>query len=237
METAQGPVADEVRLEMRGRFARSRARARKGRLPLPIIERYGATRLPSTLKLSWAPQITTKGRTAGMPRTILAVEDDPLNMRLFHDILAWQGYETMEAGDSDRAFALVGARTPDLVLLDIQLPGASGLDLVRRFKQDARLRSVPIIAVTALALRDHEKMIRDAGVDAYVSKPFSVADLMEIVRRHLPPDDREPASGVGAESREFVSGDHDAEENEEEEQEEPTSWSIAPGFSLVEREP
>ncbi len=151
-----------------------------------------------------------------MARTILAVEDDPLNMRLFRDMLTWQGFTMVEAGDGERALALAAADPPDLVLLDIQLPGMSGLDLVRRFKEDARLRSVPIVAVTALALREHERLVHASGVDAYVTKPFSVAELLEIVRRHLPPEEPVPNDA------DATDGDDGA----------LRPWSVAPGFSM-----
>ncbi len=156
-----------------------------------------------------------------MARTILAVEDDPLNMRLFREILTWQGFTVVEARDAPHAIALAGECIPDLVLLDIQLPGMSGLDLVRRFKDDARLRDVPIIAVTALALRHHQQMICDAGVDAYVSKPFSVSALMEIVRRHLPAD--KPSEPPPSD----LPGDDD----------DLPPWTVASGFSMTDPKP
>ncbi len=157
-----------------------------------------------------------------MPRTILVVEDDRLNMRLFHDLLTCEGYETLEAGDGEAALALTEGIRPDLVLLDVQLPGMSGLDLVHRLKGDPRLSTVPIIAVTALALRSHESLIRASGVDAYVTKPFSVSELMQIVRGHLP---AERAPGPAGE-------DDGSGGDAEEESPGVRPWSFAPGFSL-----
>jgi two-component system, cell cycle response regulator DivK len=212
---------EDIRLDMRGLFALGRGRIHSPRVPLPTIVARRGVRGRTTLNLQWSEPAKKARRTARMPRTILAVEDDPLNLRLFHDMLTWRGYATLEANDVSHALALAGERTPDLVLLDVQLPGLSGLDLVRRFKADARLRNVPIIAVTALALRSHEEMIRAAGVDDYVTKPFSVAELMETVQRHLPAEASEPESATA---------DEPATDGE------PKPWAVAPGFSLSEPE-
>jgi two-component system, cell cycle response regulator DivK len=153
-----------------------------------------------------------------MPSTVLVVEDDRLNMRLFHDLLTCEGFDTLEAMNGETALELARDTRPDLVLLDIQLPGMSGLDVVRRFKEERRLGAIPIIAVTALALKSHESLIRASGVDAYVTKPFSVAELMRLVRSYLPTD---PLPSPDAE-------DADAEP--------APPWTVAPDFSLHEPE-
>ncbi len=209
---------DDIRLDMRGRLAPARERINSRGAPLPIIEprHRGRGRLGQYL-LRWTQPANGQRKAVRVARTILAVEDDPLNLRLFRDMLTWQGYETIEATNAAQALAAVDTCTPDLVLLDIQLPGLSGLDVVRHFKEDLRLRAVPIIAVTALALRSHEATIRASGVNDYVTKPFAISDLMEIVRRHLPPDGDAPLPDEGA---------------TDETADDLPPWSVSPGFSF-----
>ena len=119
--------------------------------------------------------------TAG--KTILVVEDNELNMKLFHDLLEVQGYKILQTGDGNEAFDLAQKHRPDLILMDIQLPEKSGLEVTREIKAEPQLRDIPIIAVTAFAMRDDEERIRAAGCDDYLAKPISVTGFLEKVKR------------------------------------------------------
>jgi two-component system cell cycle response regulator DivK len=124
-----------------------------------------------------------------MPKKILVVEDDLLNMRLFHDLLGSRGYDTVETGDGREAVELARLHRPDLILLDIQLAGMSGLEVARRLKADAGLGAVPVVAVTAFALRNDERRIRDSGCDAYIAKPFAIQTLLDVIEANIRSDD------------------------------------------------
>lgn len=116
-----------------------------------------------------------------MAKTILIIEDDALNMRLFNDLLQSQGYNTVQTMDGREAVALVRETLPDLILMDIQLPEISGMELTRTIKADDELRDIPIVAVTAFAMKGDEERIRESGCDGYISKPISVPNFLETV--------------------------------------------------------
>ena len=120
-----------------------------------------------------------------MSHTILIVEDDELNMKLFDDLLSSQGYRTLQSGDAIMALEKARQERPDLILMDIQLPRISGLEAAKWLKEDENLRHIPVIAVTAFAMKGDEERIRDGGCEAYVSKPIAIADFLDTVRRHL----------------------------------------------------
>lgn len=120
-----------------------------------------------------------------MAKTVLIVEDNELNMKLFHDLLEAHGYNTIETRNGIEALDLARAHRPDLILMDIQLPEVSGLDVTRWIKEDDDLRSIPIIAVTAFAMKGDEERIRQGGCEAYISKPISVSKFIETVRTYL----------------------------------------------------
>lgn len=120
-----------------------------------------------------------------MPETILIVEDDELNMKLFHDLLAAEGFDVLGAADGISALEIARRAVPDLILMDIQLPEVSGLEVTKWIKEDERLHHIPIVAVTAFAMKGDEEAIRDGGCEAYVSKPISIASFIATVRRHL----------------------------------------------------
>jgi two-component system cell cycle response regulator DivK len=120
-----------------------------------------------------------------MTKTVLIVEDDELNMRLFHDLLEAQGYRTLCTGEGLAAFELARKHKPDLILMDIQLPAISGLEVTRWLKEDADLAAIPVIAVTAFAMKGDEQRIRDGGCEAYIAKPISVSHFLETVGRLL----------------------------------------------------
>ncbi len=120
-----------------------------------------------------------------MKKRILIVEDNDLNLKLFRDLLAAHGYETLETKDGLEAIMLTRNERPDLVLMDIQLPEISGLDVTRRLKADESISNIPIIAVTAFAMKDDEEKILSAGCEAYISKPISIQPFLNTVRRFL----------------------------------------------------
>ena len=121
-----------------------------------------------------------------MPKTVLIVEDNQLNMKLFHDLLEAHGYQTVGTRNGIEALDLARKHKPDLILMDIQLPVLDGYEAARRIKAEPTLRNVPIIAVTSYALAGDEAKARAAGCDAYISKPFSPRQLLAKVRELLP---------------------------------------------------
>ena len=120
-----------------------------------------------------------------MTKTVLIVEDNELNMKLFHDLLDAQGYETLQTREGLQALALAREHRPDLILMDIQLPEISGLEVTKWLKEDAELRAIPVVAVTAFAMKGDEERIREGGCEAYLSKPISVGKFIETVRHFL----------------------------------------------------
>ena len=120
-----------------------------------------------------------------MKKTVLIVEDNELNMKLFGDLLEAHGYATLKTGNGIEAIELAREHHPNLIIMDIQLPEVSGLDVTRWLKEDESLRSIPVIAVTAFAMKGDEERIREGGCEAYLSKPISVAKFLETVRTYL----------------------------------------------------
>jgi len=121
-----------------------------------------------------------------MAKKVLIVEDNELNMKLFHDLLEAQGYETLETREGLQALTLAREHKPDLILMDIQLPVLDGYEATRRIKADPALRHIPIIAVTSYALAGDEAKTRSAGCDGYVAKPFSPRQLLAKINELLP---------------------------------------------------
>jgi two-component system cell cycle response regulator DivK len=120
-----------------------------------------------------------------MSKTVMIVEDNELNMKLFHDLLEANGYRTIQTRNGMEALALAREHHPDLILMDIQLPEVSGLDVTRWIKEDETIRHIPVIAVTAFAMKGDEERIREGGCEAYLSKPISVMKFIETVRHFL----------------------------------------------------
>ena len=116
-------------------------------------------------------------------RLVLIVEDNELNMKLFRDLLAAYGYATIETRRGMDALELARHHRPDLILMDIQLPEVSGLEVTKWLKDDDSLASIPVVAVTAFAMKGDEQRILQGGCEAYVSKPISVASFIATVRR------------------------------------------------------
>jgi two-component system cell cycle response regulator DivK len=121
-----------------------------------------------------------------MAKRILVVEDNDLNRRLFCDVLKSQGFEVEPVADGMAALDAARSFAPDLVIMDIQLPNVSGLDLIEQAKADAKLRTIPVLAVTAYAGKGDEERIRDAGADSYLAKPVSIGPFMAAVKALLP---------------------------------------------------
>jgi two-component system cell cycle response regulator DivK len=119
----------------------------------------------------------------GTPKTILVVEDNDLNLKLFGDLLEMSGYHVLKAREGMEALRLVREHRPDLIVMDIQLPGVSGLEVTKWIKEDHLLKAIPIVAVTALALKGDEQKIRAAGCDAYMSKPISTENFLKAIER------------------------------------------------------
>ena len=121
---------------------------------------------------------------------ILIVEDNEKNLKLVRDVLQYRGYQTIEAGTGEEGVRLAKERHPDLVLMDIQLPGIDGITALGQLRADASTRLIPVIAVTASAMTHDRKKIMAAGFDGYQSKPIKVREFMDAVREML--DRREP---------------------------------------------
>jgi two-component system, cell cycle response regulator DivK len=118
-------------------------------------------------------------------KVILIVEDNDLNLKLFRDLLGANGYKTVETKEGLEAISLAKNLHPDLILMDIQLPEISGLEVTRRIKADREVAGIPIIAVTAFAMKNDEEKILRAGCEAYISKPISITDFLSTVRYFL----------------------------------------------------
>jgi two-component system cell cycle response regulator DivK len=121
-----------------------------------------------------------------MSRRILLVEDHEDNRRIVRDLLTSVGYELIEATTGEQGLALAEAEHPDLIVMDIQLPGLDGYEATRRIKASPTLRATPVIAVTSYALSGDEVRARAAGCDGYVAKPFSPRALLATIRGFLP---------------------------------------------------
>ncbi|MCX5517484.1 response regulator [Kaistia defluvii] len=120
-----------------------------------------------------------------MAKTVLVVEDNELNMKLFHDLLEAHGYDIIQTRNGLEALELARTHRPDLILMDIQLPEVSGLEVTKWIKEDDELRVIPIIAVTAFAMKGDEERIRQGGCEAYLSKPISIGKFIETVKTYL----------------------------------------------------
>jgi two-component system cell cycle response regulator len=124
-------------------------------------------------------------------RSILVIEDDPLNRKLVHALLSFGGYNVLEAGSAEEGLALAREKTPDCILMDIRLPGREGMSAMRLLKQDPALRTIPVIALTASAMSGDEEKAIEAGCDAYITKPIDSALFMgtvqSLMQRAAPP--------------------------------------------------
>ncbi len=118
-------------------------------------------------------------------KRILVVEDNDLNRKLFCDVLVANGFSVEPVADGENALASAAQFVPNLIIMDIQLPNISGLDLIAEIKRDAKLRNTPVLAVTAYAGKGDEERIREAGAEGYLAKPVSIGPFMTAVRAML----------------------------------------------------
>ena len=121
-----------------------------------------------------------------MTKRILVVEDQEDNRQILRDLLGTAGYELSEAENGADAITAVANHRPDLILMDIQLPEVSGLEITKRLKADEELRGIPVVAVTAFAMKGDEEKIRQGGCEGYIAKPISIAGFIKVVEHHLP---------------------------------------------------
>ena len=136
-------------------------------------------------KQNGAAAVSQPKGQAATAKTILIVEDNDLNMKLFHDLLETRGYNVLQARDGMEGLRLARAHRPDLIIMDIQLPGVSGLVVTRSIKDDEDLKNIPIIAVTAFALKGDEERMRQGGCAAYLAKPISTPIFLKTVAEYL----------------------------------------------------
>ena len=129
---------------------------------------------------SVGPMRTPDAVTA-MPKRVLIVEDNELNMKLFNDLLEAHGYRVLQTREGLSALDIARQHKPDLILMDIQLPEVSGIEVTKWLKEDDELRSIPVVAVTAFAMKGDEQKIREGGCEAYISKPISVASFLSTI--------------------------------------------------------
>jgi len=120
-----------------------------------------------------------------MTKTVLIVEDNELNMKLFNDLLEAHGYATVQTRNGMEAIDLARLHRPDLILMDIQLPEVSGLQVTQWIKNDEELKHIPVIAITAFAMKGDEEKMRAGGCEAYLSKPISVVKFLETVKNYI----------------------------------------------------
>jgi len=119
-----------------------------------------------------------------MSKKVMIVEDNELNMKLFCDLLEAHDYETIQTGDGMAAIDLARDHKPDLILMDIQLPEVSGLEVTKWLKEDDELREIPVVAVTAFAMKGDEEKIREGGCEAYIAKPISIGHFLDVVKQY-----------------------------------------------------
>ena len=116
---------------------------------------------------------------------ILIVEDNEKNLKLVRDVLQVKGFATIEAGTAEEGIQLAASRKPDLILMDIQLPGMNGIDALKHLRSDKATAAIPVIAVTASVMQQDRKLITEAGFDGYVGKPINIKEFLDAVRGAL----------------------------------------------------
>ncbi len=116
---------------------------------------------------------------------VLVIEDNPTNLKLATFLLQSVGHTVLSAADAEAGLAVARAERPDLILMDVQLPGMNGLEATIQLKADAATRAIPVVALTALAMKGDEERIRAAGCDGYIAKPMRYQELVATVATHL----------------------------------------------------
>jgi two-component system cell cycle response regulator DivK len=130
--------------------------------------------------------LTLTPAVAGAPlatarKCVLIVEDNPLNMKLFSAMIAAQGYDVLQASSGSQGLDLAQQQQPDLIIMDIQLPGMSGLEVAQNLKSSDATRQIPILATTAFALRGDDEKIMASGCDGYMAKPIAISQFLELI--------------------------------------------------------
>ena len=118
--------------------------------------------------------------------TVLITEDNPKNRKVFKDILRVHGYKSIEAVDGEEGYKMAKEHKPDLILMDVQLPGADGYEITRRLKSEDDTKDIPIIIVTSFAMAGEENEARAAGCNDYISKPINIHQFVETIKKYLP---------------------------------------------------
>jgi two-component system cell cycle response regulator DivK len=124
-------------------------------------------------------------RVGPAQRTLLVVEDNELNLKLYRDIIEAHGHRVLHTKDGEGAMEMARRMAPDLILMDIQLPGPSGLEVIKWLRQDESLKTIPVIAVTSFAMKGDEERCREGGFDAYIAVPISINQFLETIDRFL----------------------------------------------------
>jgi two-component system cell cycle response regulator DivK len=122
-----------------------------------------------------------------LDKTVLVVEDNDANMRLYHDVLEVHGCTVLQAKDGTEGWRIAREHRPDLILMDIQLPGVSGLEVIKQLKANETLKSIPVIAITAFATPGDEGKFWEGGCDAYIAKPISIPNFLQTLERLVKP--------------------------------------------------
>ncbi len=141
--------------------------------------------LPCRVQKRKGGQCGVPGVARAMVKRVLVVEDNELNMKLFNDLLEANGYKVIQTRDGLSALELARLHQPDLILMDIQLPEVSGIEVTKWLKEDDTLKHIPVIAVTAFAMKGDEQKIREGGCEAYISKPISVVSFLRTIDSYL----------------------------------------------------
>ena len=123
-----------------------------------------------------------------MSKTILYVEDNEFNRKIVRDLMARTSYRLIEATDGEQGVATALTEMPDLILMDVQLPKLSGLEATRKLRTDPKTAHIPIIAVTSFAMSGDDQKAKDAGASAYLAKPYSPRELLQMIRKFAPED-------------------------------------------------
>lgn len=153
------------------------SRSKSPRAPRPAQRRRAAAKTGATAEAGLPPGTEAPGPA----KTVLIVEDNELNMKLFNDLLEAHGYRTVQTRNGMDALPLARKHRPSLILMDIQLPEVSGLDVTKWLKEDDALKDIPVIAVTAFAMKGDEQRIREGGCEAYISKPIAVGAFLKTI--------------------------------------------------------
>jgi two-component system cell cycle response regulator DivK len=164
---------------------RTRRRKRTGEPAVARSPAAAAERVPRTERSNTG---NGSGHQGASGKTVLIVEDNELNMKLFNDLLEAHGYQTIQTRNGMDALPLARKHRPALILMDIQLPEVSGLDVTKWLKEDDALKDIPVIAVTAFAMKGDEQRIREGGCEAYISKPIAVGAFLATIEQFINKD-------------------------------------------------